>query len=48
MLVIKDAKIFTSANKVIEKGDILVEDGKIIDVKDNIAKIPRIIGGNNE
>ena len=32
MLVIKGAKIFTSANRVIQKGDILIEDGKIIDV----------------
>ena len=32
MLVIKDAKIYTSANKVIEKGSILIEDGKILDV----------------
>ena len=36
MLVIKDAKIFTSANRVIEKGDILIEDGKIIDVGESL------------
>ena len=29
MLVIKNAKIFTSAQKVYEKGDILIESGKI-------------------
>ena len=36
MLVIKGAKIFTSANRVIEKGDILIEDGKIIDVGESL------------
>ncbi len=36
MLVIKDAKIFTSANRVIEKGSILIEDGKILDVGENL------------
>ena len=36
MLVIKDAKIFTSANRVIEKGDILIEDGKIVDVGESL------------
>lgn len=32
MLVIKGAKIYTSADKVIEKGDILIENGKIKDI----------------
>ncbi|SHK06169.1 amidohydrolase family protein [Paramaledivibacter caminithermalis] len=32
MLVIKSAKIYTSADRVIEKGDILIEDGKIKDI----------------
>ena len=32
MLVIKGAKIYTAANKVIEKGDILLDNGKIIDI----------------
>lgn len=36
MLVIKGAKIFTSANRVIEKGDILIEDGKIVDVGESL------------
>ena len=35
MLVIKDAKIYTSVGKVYEKGDILIEDGKILDVGQN-------------
>lgn len=39
MLVIKDAKIFTSANRVIEKGDILIEDGKIVEVGE-ILELP--------
>lgn len=37
MLVIKDAKIYTSAGKVYEKGDILIEDGKIVDVGENLS-----------
>lgn len=32
MLVIKGAKIYTSADKVIQKGDILIENGKIKDI----------------
>ncbi|MCF6466251.1 amidohydrolase family protein [Clostridium sp. Cult2] len=37
MLVIKDAKIYTSAGKVYEKGDILIEEGKIVDVGQNLS-----------
>ncbi|SHD76515.1 amidohydrolase family protein [Schnuerera ultunensis] len=37
MLVIKGAKIYTSAEKVYEKGDILIEDGKILDVGQNLS-----------
>lgn len=37
MLVIKDAKIYTSAGKVYEKGDILIEDGKILDIGENLS-----------
>lgn len=37
MLVIKNAKIFTSAGRVFEKGDILIEDGKIVDVGENLS-----------
>ena len=37
MLVIKDAKIYTSAGKVYEKGDILIEDGKIVDIGENLS-----------
>ncbi|MCF6460636.1 amidohydrolase family protein [Clostridium sp. Cult3] len=36
MLVIKDAKIFTSANRVIQKGHILIENGKIVDVGETL------------
>lgn len=36
MLVIKNAKIYTSAGKVIEKGDILIQDGKIKQVGENL------------
>lgn len=32
MLVLRNAKIYTSANKVIEKGHILLKNGKILDV----------------
>ena len=48
MLVIKDAKIFTSANRVIEKGDILIEDGKIVDVGESL-ELPegQIINGES-
>ena len=37
MLVVKDAKIYTSAGKVYEKGDILIEDGKIVDIGENLS-----------
>ncbi len=36
MLVIKNAKIYTSANKVFEKGSILIKDGKIVDVGESL------------
>ncbi|MCQ4923084.1 amidohydrolase family protein [Tissierella carlieri] len=36
MLVIRNAKIYTSANRVIEKGYIVIEDGKIVDVGENL------------
>lgn len=36
MLVIKNAKIFTSANGVIDRGDILIEHGKIVDVGESL------------
>mgnify|MGYP000064531596 CR=1 FL=1 len=36
MLVIKNAKIYTSAGVVYEKGDILIENGKIVDVGENL------------
>lgn len=37
MLVIKNAKIYTSAGIVYEKGDILIEDGKIVDVGESLS-----------
>jgi len=37
MLVIKNTKIYTSADKVYEKGDILIEDGKISEVGNSIG-----------
>lgn len=47
MLVIKDAKIYTSANRVIEKGNILIEDGKIVDVGENLEwSSAEVIDGN--
>lgn len=36
MLVIRNAKIYTSANRVIEKGYIVIEDGKIVDVGEDL------------
>lgn len=36
MLVIRNAKIYTSANWVIEKGYIVIEDGKIVDVGEDL------------
>jgi imidazolonepropionase-like amidohydrolase len=36
MLVIKNTKIFTSAGKIIDSGDILIENGKIKEVSQNI------------
>lgn len=36
MLVIRNAKIYTSANRVIEKGYIVIEAGKIVDVGEDL------------
>ena len=36
MLVIKNAKIYTSAGQVYENGDILIEDGKIVEVGEDL------------
>ncbi|SCZ06820.1 amidohydrolase family protein [Alkaliphilus peptidifermentans] len=36
MLLIKNAKIYTMANGIIDKGDILLQDGKIIEIGENI------------
>ncbi len=36
MLVIKNTKIYTSAGEVIENGDILIDDGKIKEVGENL------------
>lgn len=43
IIVTHDTETSIYADRIVE-----MRDGKIIDVKDNIAKIPRIIGGNNE
>ncbi|ONI39533.1 hypothetical protein AN639_01700 [Candidatus Epulonipiscium fishelsonii] len=37
MLVIKDAKIYTSANKIYEKGTIVIENGKITQVGEEVT-----------
>lgn len=37
MLVIKNAKVFTSAEKVYEKADLLLSDGKIVQVGENLS-----------
>src|SRR5690554_2758787 len=36
MLVIRDAKIYTAEDRVYEKGDILIEDGKIVDIGESL------------
>ena len=48
MLVIKNAKIFTSAQKVYEKGDILIESGKIKAIAESLEtpEGAQIIGAN--
>lgn len=42
MLVLKNGKVYTSANKVYEKADILIENGKIKDIKPKIENIENI------
>lgn len=37
MLVIKNAKIYTSAGMVYEKGDIAIENGKIVDIGESLS-----------
>ena len=38
MLVIKNAKIYTSADRIYDKGDILIENGKIEEISENINR----------
>ncbi len=49
MLIIKNAKIFTMADRVIEKGYIIVDNGKILKVdKYNEAMLDYIVSGRKE
>ena len=45
MLLIKNAKIYTMNSDVIEKGDILVENGKIKEIKADIYALEKETDG---
>lgn len=43
MLLIKNAKIYTMADQIIDKGDILIDDGKIVKVGQNLQADAEIL-----
>lgn len=43
MLLIKNAKIYTMADKIIDKGDILIENGKIVKIGQNLETDGKVL-----